>query len=100
MAVLDITEYQFIARDGRGSFVPTGMEPALTTQQLAIGAGSVASNAFNENTTLVRIHADAPCRIEINPAPTASAASKRMAAGQTEYFGVRAGHKVAVITTT
>lgn len=99
MAVLDITEYQFIARDGRGSFVPTGMEPAITTQQLAIGV-NVVSNAFNENTTLVRVHADAPCRIEISPAPTATAASKRMAGGQTEYFGVRAGHRIAVVSTT
>lgn len=99
MAVVDITEYTQLARDALGNVMPVGGEPA-PNQQVAIGAGSVQSTAFGDNVRLVRVHTDAPCRVAFGVNPTASASSKRMASGQTEYFGVRPGDKVAVITTT
>lgn len=76
--------------------------PEITTQQVAIGAGSVASAAFNTLTALVRIHVDAICSIAFGTAPTAVATSFRLAANQTEYFAVPVGaaYKVAVIQNT
>jgi hypothetical protein len=99
MAIVDITEYQRLAVDQQGEFIQTGIEPGIR-QQVAIGAGSVQSSAFDQSTLLVRVHADAPARIEFGANPTASGASARIAAGASEYFGVRPGHKIAVITTT
>lgn len=99
MAVLDVTEYVNLARDGVGNVMPVGGEPA-PTQQVNITAGSLQSAAFGANSRLARVHADVACRVEFGTNPTATAASKRMAAGQTEYFGVRPGDKVAVISTT
>lgn len=96
---LDITEYVNLARDATGAIIPVGAEPA-TTQQVNITAGSLPSNPFGPGARLVRLHADAACRVEIGPSATATQASKRMAAGQTEYFGVRPGDRVAVISTT
>lgn len=99
MAVLFISEYDNVARDNVG-MVQAGQEPSITTQTVAIGAGSTQSNAFNANTKFVRIHTDAICSVAFGANPTASATTARLAAGQTEFFGVRPGHKVAVITNT
>lgn len=99
MPIVDITEFARIARAPQGDVIPTGEFPAVT-QQVAIGAGSVQSAVFADGTSFVRVHTDAVARIDIGANPTASATSPRMAAGATEYFGVKPGHRIAVITTT
>ena len=103
MAVLYVTEY--IDIDGIRQ-VPT--EPPLKEQTVVIGAGSLPSAPFQPNTTVIRVHADAICSVLVGGAsvagtvttPTATAASGRMAAGQTEYRGVKGGQSIAVITNT
>lgn len=102
---LDITEYSNLALDRRGNVIPVGQEPAITVQQIVPGGASVASEAFSANTRFVRLHTDVNCRIEFRAAgpgvdPTATAASQRLAAGATEYFGVLPGYKVAAITSS
>lgn len=99
MAVLYISEYDRMPTDTRTS-VPTGLEPAIATQTVAIGGVTTQSSAFNANTRFVRIHTDAICSIHFGANPTATATRARMAANQTEFFGVQGGHKVAVITNT
>jgi hypothetical protein len=96
---VDITEYRAMARDDRAQVVPCGLEPALTNQQLTAGGASTPSAAFGAATRFVRVHADEDVRIAFGANPVASAASPRMAANSTEYFGVVAGQKVAVIAT-
>lgn len=100
MATLDITEYQSIARDHAGASVPAGVEPARNVQQVTIGVASAQSAAFHDRTKFVRIHTDAACRIAFGEDPTAAVTSQRMAANQTEFFGVEPGHKVAVIAAS
>ena len=99
MAVLYITEYQRLAA-AQGAQVAAGQEPSVAEQNVAIGAGSLASAAFNARTNFVRLHSDAICSVAFGAAPTAVATAKRMAANQTEFFGVNPGQKVAVITNT
>jgi hypothetical protein len=48
----------------------------------------------------VRIHTDATCRIAFGANPTATSGSQRLQAGGTEFFGVRPGTKIAVISST
>lgn len=73
--------------------------PAVANQTVAIGVSSAQSAAFSGTTGLVRIHADVACHVVVGGAsPTATATSMRLAAGQTEYFVVLAGQKLAVIT--
>lgn len=101
MALLDVGEYMINNRANLGQGVPSGVEPALAYQQLSISGSSVQSAAFNAGTRIVRLHADAPCRVAFGTNPTASVgASLRLNAGATEYFNVQPGHKVAVITST
>lgn len=102
MAVLFITEYAEIGIGLAGRVGQMPRAPFLAKQTVAIGAGSVQSNAFNAKTKVVRLHTDAICSVAIDLNPTATATDARMAANQTEYHDVSllpAG-KVAVITNT
>lgn len=99
MAKVYISEYTRMPTDTRVP-VPAGAEPAIATQTVAIGAGSVQSSAFNTNTRFIRLHTDAICSVKFGANPTATANDARLAANQTEFFGVNAGDKVAVITNT
>lgn len=99
MATLYVTEFA-------GPFVKFGVggwiaqQPPVAEQTVVIGAGSLQSAAFNANTAMIRVHTDAICSIEVGTNPTATATTARMAANQTEYYGVGAGQKIAVITNT
>lgn len=103
MAVVYISEYSHVAsvdspRGPNGIAAQAPQEPALASQTVAITGSTTQSSAFNRDTTLLRVHADAVCSIEIGSNPTATTSSKRLAAGQTEYFGVKSGMKLAVIS--
>lgn len=101
MAVLYISEYTD-APVYLGQTIPVGMEPAITDQTpLAVGA-ETKSALFNAKTTFIRVHTDAICSIAFGMAPTATTSNKRLAANQTEYFGVPPGglYKLSVISNT
>lgn len=101
MAILFISEYSKASIDNQGRGVMAGKEPAVVTQIVAIGAGSVASAAFSSATKFVRLHTDTACNFAFGIAPTAVAdTSPRMAANQTEFFGIPPGYKVAVIAAS
>ena len=97
MAVLYVTEYPHAASD-QGKALPVGFGAPIANQTVAIGGGSLQSAAFNANTVLIRVHCDAVCSVLIGANPTALTTSARMAANQTEYFGVQPGTKIAVIS--
>jgi hypothetical protein len=102
---LDITEYRELATDSFGHPIPTGVEPANAQHQVAITGGSVQSSGLAVGTRLVRLHTDVACRVEFGKNPTATSASKRLAANSTEFFGVRQHSdgsltKIAVISST
>jgi hypothetical protein len=102
LATVYITEFSGLARTQLGGdFGTSPIAPKVAGQTVAIGGASVASTAFNASTTLIRVHTDAICSIEVGGvAPVATATSARLAAGQTEYYGVTPGDKLAVITNT
>ena len=83
-----------------GNPLPVLMVPYLAEQVVAISGASVQSNAFSANTRVIRVHTDAICSIAIGANPTATADTTRMAANTTEFFDVRPGHKIAVITNS
>jgi hypothetical protein len=74
-------------------------QPPIATQVITFTT-TTQSAAFNARTTLVRIHVDAISSVEFGSNPTATTSSSRLAANQTEYFAVSAGHKAAFITNT
>jgi hypothetical protein len=75
--------------------------PAVANQTVAIGGSSTQSSAFGSTTGLVRVHVDAiACVVVGGTNPTATTSLMRMTAGQTEYFTVVPGDKLAVIACT
>lgn len=99
MALLYLSEYSALTHPiGRGAF-QAPQEPATVDQpSLTISASSSQSSAFSSTTMMVRVEVDSTCSIQFGLNPTASTLFKRLQAGQTEYFGVVGGHKLAVIT--
>lgn len=102
MATLYITEFSDISVSFvRGNLAQIATQPPVVDQTpVAISGASAQSAAFNANTTLVRIHTDSICSILFGTNPTAATTNARLVAGQTEYFGVAPGMKVAVIANT
>ena len=100
MAVLYITEYQRMPLDSVGRIAQCGLEPALATQTVAIGASSAQSSAFSAQTTFIRVCSDAICSVAFGSSPTATTSTTRIAANSAEYFGVMPAHKIAVIANT
>lgn len=100
MSTLYISEYAGDMAMLNGQLMGVASEPAIAEQTVAIGGSSTQSAAFNAQTKYVRLHADATCSRKFGSNPTATATSPRMAAGQTAYYGVNPGDKVAVITNT
>lgn len=77
------------------------LTPPVASQTVAIGGSSAQSAAFNSLTRIIRIHTDAICSVLIGGTnPTATTSNARMTAGQTEYFVVQPGQKLAVISNT
>jgi hypothetical protein len=103
MATLYVEEYSTIAGGPSTSGpahaqVQAPQEIALASQIIAItGSSTQCTNPFNAATRSVRLHTDSICSVAFGVSPTAVTTQKRMAANQTEYFGVRNGDKVAVI---
>lgn len=103
MATLYVDEISFTALAKRtigpawqGAQAP--QYPPIASQTLVISGSSNPSNPFAATTTFIRVHTDAICSIAIGPSPTAVGTATRLAANQTEYFGVTPGHSIAVIT--
>lgn len=100
MATLYVTEFTHPFTT-RSAGMPMVRGPKTAQNNVTIDVTSGRSAAFAATTGIIRVHADAICSIEVGgAAPTATSASSRMAAGQTEYFYVTPGHKLAVITNT
>jgi hypothetical protein len=99
MAVLYLTEFADVGIHLLGE-VPVAFYPETANQTVSITGGSLQSAAFNANTRFIRVHPDVVCSIAIGANPTATTVTARMSAGTTEYFAVRDGHKIAVISNT
>jgi hypothetical protein len=99
-ATLYVTEFQTV-NPSNPVVYQAARAPALANQTVAIGGSSTQSSAFNTATGLVRIHVDAIACVAVGGTnPTATTSLMRMTAGQTEYFVVSPGDKLAVIACT
>lgn len=99
MAKVYITEHPF-PRYHLGAPLPVLMHPPLASQTVVNTGATTQSAAFNADTKIICIHTDSICSVEFGANPTATTASRRLAANSTEFFEVGAGHKVAVILNT
>lgn len=97
MSTLYITEFDALPIDTGLATPQTGALPPVAEQTRSISGSSAQSAAFNSRTRFVRLHASVACHVTVGANPTATTSSMKLPADSTEYFGVAAGHKVAVI---
>ena len=101
MATVYITE--FSAPSGG---LPIAMLPPVAERTLTPStSGVVSTAAFDNATNFIRVHCDGIISVAIVASTTSLAAitNFRMAASQTEYFGIRPGNptqRISVITNT
>jgi len=105
MTKLYVAEFAEVEIGPAGRVGQFAAQPTLAEQVVDYTAGSAQSSPFNTNTRFVRLHTDAICSVVFGtttPTLTAATTNARMAANQTEYFGVPKGQafKVAAITNT
>ena len=99
MATLWVTEFARAASGDYGGGIQAPLYPELANNNVTIGASSVQSKLFNNETRLIRLHTDTACYISIGTNPTANTSKTRMIADSTEFVGIPAGRelKIAVI---
>ena len=80
--------------------MPVGTEDDNTVgEDVTFSSGTPGtSNAFPDRAHLVRVNADADCRLAFGENPSVAAGSLLLTAGCPEYFEVRPGNKVNVET--
>jgi hypothetical protein len=97
MATLYISEFPGFASIGTEKGSIPG-QPSIVDQAIALGAVSVASNAFSATTNLVMVSTDTACGVTFGGAPVATATSFHLPANVVQLFAVSPGQKVAAIT--
>lgn len=103
MATLYVSEYRLLASvPSSTNYAPMPaqgpQEPPQAEYTVAISGSSTQGPLFGGFTALIRIHCDAVCSVSVGTNPTATTTNKRLAANQTEYFGVSPGQQIAVIS--
>lgn len=101
MATAYIREYADIAVT-YGKYVQAGAEPGIADQTVTTSASSAQSSAFNANTNVIAISTPAAQAVAcvFGSNPTALTSSLRLPANSMLFFGVKPGHKVALIDVT
>ena len=99
MSKLYISEYTSLAAVPSSGSAQVAGEPAIAVQVVDYSGGVTSSSAFNSRTRLIRVHTDAVCSIRFDGS-AATISYPRMAADQTEYFGVGGGTTLSVISNT
>lgn len=96
-ATLYVTEFQ--GAPPLSVYYQAARSPAVVEQVVTFTSASVQSAAFNARTGLIRIQCTVICNVSVGgTSPTATTSNMRLTAGQTEYFLVTPGDKIAVIT--
>lgn len=95
-----ITEYAALARDAYSFHIAAGQEPARAEQAMTISATSAQSAAFNELTGFIMVHTTEVACLAFGENPTALNNRHRLGAGETRFYGVKPGHKLAAIVGT
>jgi hypothetical protein len=99
MAFIYVNEFPEL-RVFQGGGVQAPELPSLAGYTVANAGASTQSAAFNAKTKFIEVHTDSICSILVGANPTAVTTQGRMAAGETRYYRVNAGDKIAAILNT
>jgi hypothetical protein len=96
VADIYITEFQASGNSVSGAQLQVGVQPAVAMQKVSFTT-STQSALFDARTVFIRLHPTADCHVIVGTSPTATTNHMPMLADSTEYFGVLAGMRLAVI---
>ena len=100
MAIVNVAEFATVTNNPSGP-LQIVQGPPLAVYDVAVTGASVAGQAFNAATKIVRLCSDTTCRVRMDTANNCSAADARFAGNQTEYWGVSGtGQFISCITST
>jgi len=94
---LYISEFSRIGVDMGNLAVPVPMVPAISEQFVEIGLKSVQVEKFRDQTRLIMVRAEAACHLAFGENPEASPELHGMGAGETRFYGVTPGVRMAVV---
>lgn len=80
--------------------MPVAGDEGIDQAPVDFSGGAAQSAAFGSTTRFIRVNTDAVCSISFGSNPTATTSNRRLAANQTEYFGVIGGRKLSAIANT
>lgn len=96
---LFISEFADSGNARSGAQMQMGTQPAIRIQRIDYSGGvSVQSIAFHENTRFVRLYVSSDCHVDFGVDPSATHNHMFMPAGTIEYFSVRQGDKLAILS--
>jgi hypothetical protein len=95
MSNLHILEFHDVGSTPRGA-LNLPLEPPTAEQIVEITPVSTLSDQLSSSTVIVKLVADADCRIEIAADPDATNSVRTLAAGKAELLGVPAGSKLKI----
>lgn len=90
-----ITEYAQLARDAAHAMIAAGKEPAMANQVLSSIVTSAQCQPFVGK--FIMVHADAAAHLAFGANPTAVTTAHRIGPGETRYYGVIPGQRLAAI---
>jgi hypothetical protein len=92
---LAILEYRDIGSTARGP-VPIPLEPAIAEHSIDLGAVSKQSRPFHPETVLLKLTADADCKISIGPDADATNSVRHLAAGREIILAIIPNSKLKI----
>ena len=95
MPVLHVAEFEKLGKGSRGEMIPICEMPPIAEQAITYTT-NVVSAAFNESTRFIRVKPlGGVAHIAVGASPAATASSTPLSDGETEYFSVINGDKIA-----
>lgn len=94
---LHITGYRHMARDDFNQVVAAPMVPPAEEQYVEITTKSTTSEVWSKFTKFIFVKADADCSLAFGEQPVADPDFHRLDAGETRWYGVQEGHRLAVV---
>lgn len=98
MAKVYVTCYRYLARDNTNMLIAAPEVPPLAEMVVEISPDSTQSDPFPRDTTFICVKTDGTCALAFGEDPKAESDKHMVDAGERLWYGVKAGHKVAVIS--
>ena len=92
-----ISEFSLIIREFQNQPVSAPLAPGTAEQFIEIEMLSKQSAAFRDATRFIMVHSETAAHLAFGEDPRATTDYHKIGPGETRFYGVNAGHRLAVI---